>query len=180
MRTAVTLAIAISLALAMGAGSASAASTRAEYVAQVDPICQSADAQEAALFQPVLRATKRSMKKHSSRKTLRRFKRLYSTYLTQKAAIEHAANTQIAAVPPAPDDVSLVQVWLRARNELVDIETGLVGAIRKNPIRGITSFIKLVGLQQETYDLVRDFGFRYCNASPPEFAFAVGADIFPK
>jgi hypothetical protein len=59
-----SIAIAIALvALAASAGTARAASTRAEYVAQVDPICQSAVTQEAAAAQPLTAAVRR-MKKH--------------------------------------------------------------------------------------------------------------------
>jgi hypothetical protein len=166
------------MAIAIVASPAQAAVTRADYVAQVDPICQAAASQEDSALQPVLRAVKRSQGHHRpSRKAERRLKRRYTTYLSQKAAIERAANDQIAAVPPAPDDVSLIQVWLRARNELVGLETGLLSVIKDKPSQGIASFIRLIGLEEEVYDLVRDFGFQYCNASPPVVA-VVFSDVF--
>jgi hypothetical protein len=163
------IAVAISLvALATTAVSASAATTRAEYVAQVDPICQSAQAQEAVALQPVLRAFKRDQK-HHSRKTSRRAARAFRAYFQQYAVIERAANAQIATVTPAPDDVSLIQVWVRARGELLDDETQLFsgGLKPKKGLKGLGQvfglFFGLIGREFEVADLVRDFGFQYCN-----------------
>jgi hypothetical protein len=159
------------VALAIPATAAYAASTRAEYVAQADPICQAGQAQEAIAAQPLLRATKRAQKHHALDKkgTQKKLTRLFSAYLTQWAAIEHQVNSQIAAVPPAPDDVSLIQVWLRARNELVDLESQLVNSFKhpkriKNPFKLIQKFFELTARQFEVSDLVRDFGFQYCNS----------------
>jgi hypothetical protein len=156
------------LALGITDSSAHAASTRAEYVAQVDPICQSAQAQEAAASQPLLRAIRRARHHKPNRRLTRRLRRLSAGVASQKAAIEHAANNQIATIPPAPDDVSLIQVWLRARNELIDLETGLEGGFRGKPGRVVANVFRVIGLEQETSDLVSDFGFRYCNQSSSE------------
>jgi hypothetical protein len=173
MAGAAWIAIAIGLlAMAITAAPATAASTRAEYVAQVDPICQAGQAQEFAAAQPLLRATKRAQKHHrlQSRKVQRVLDRQFARYFSQYAAIEHQVNGQIAAVPPAPDDVSLIQVWLRARNELVDLENRLFGAFAhpkriKKPFKIFTSFFELAAREFEVADLVRDFGFQYCTSA---------------
>jgi hypothetical protein len=163
--------------LAIAATSASAATTRAEFVAQVDPICQNGQAQEAVALQPVKRATKRASKHRDSRKLRRRLSRAFGLYYEQRAAIERAVNAQIAAVPPAPDDVSLVQVWLRARGELLDLESQvLTGGVKpRKGLKGVGQivnlFFQLIGRQQEVADLVRDFGFQYCNQTGDEFQF---------
>lgn len=165
------------IALAIGATSASAASTRAEWVAQVDPICQNGQAQEAVVIQPLRRATKSASRHRDSRKLRRRLSRTFRRYYQQRAAIESAVNVQIAAVPPAPDDVSLVQVWLRARGELLDLENqSLTGGTKpKKGLKGVgqivTLFFQLIGRQEEVSDLVRDFGFQYCNQTSDEFQF---------
>jgi hypothetical protein len=159
------------IAAALFATPASAATTRAEYVAQVDPICQSGQAQEVVAAQPLLRAAKRAKKHPKSRKASKRLGRAVASYFQQYGAIEHAVNTQIATVPPAADDVSLIQVWLRARNELVDLETGLFSS-RPKGLKGfaklLSDFFTLAARQLEVADLVRDFGFQYCNQPPPE------------
>jgi hypothetical protein len=161
------------VALAIMAGPAGAATTRADWVAQVDPVCQNGQAQEIAAGQPLIRAVRRA-KKHRTRKTSRRAERAVIAYFFQYANIERAVDAQIATVPPAPDDVSLVQVWLRARGELLDLETRLfTGNVKTGKgLKGFgqvfTLFFELLGRQQEVTDLVRDFGFRYCNQPTPE------------
>jgi hypothetical protein len=164
----------VALAIAaIAAAPASAATSRAEWVAQVDPICQNGQAQEAVAAQPMIRMIKRA-KKHRNRKTSRKAERAVVTYFFQYANIERAVDAQIATVPPAPDDVSLVQVWLRARGELLDLETRLVtGNVKGGKgLKGFAqlfgSLFELFGRQQEVTDLVRDFGFHYCNQPPPE------------
>jgi hypothetical protein len=158
--------------LAIAATSASAAASRTEYVAQVDPICQAGQVQEFAAAQPVLRASKRAQKHHKLRnpKVEKRLARQFARYFSQYAAIEHQVNDQIAAVPPTPDDVSLIQVWLRARNELLDLENRLFGSLGhpnriKNPFKIFNSFFELAARDFEVADLVRDFGFQYCTST---------------
>ena len=166
------IAVAITvMAGAITATSAAAATTRAEWVAQVDPICQNGQAQEAVAAQPLLRAAKRA-KKHRNRKTTRKLNRAVLVYFAQFANIERAVNTQIASVPTASEDVSLIQVWLRARGEVLDSETQIFNT-NFNKGKGLKGFVKFFTLfgeilfrQQEVADLVRDFGFQYCSRNP--------------
>jgi hypothetical protein len=169
--SALTLAI-----LLLAATSASAATTRADWVAQVDPICQNGQGQETALLQPVLAAQKRA-RKHHSRKLTKRADRAFRSFFAQYANVERAVNAQIATVPPAPDDVSLIQVWRRRREELLDLESRvLLGPF--NPGKGVkglgrllSDFFELIGKQYEVADLVRDFGFHYCATEPAELQY---------
>ena len=154
-------------ALAILAAPAQATTTRADWVAQVDPICQNGQTQELAALQPVLAAQKRA-KKHHNRKARRRADRALIAYVFQYANIERAVNAQIATIPPAPDDVSLVQVWLRARGELLDLETQLFnGPTTGKGLKGFEKvfslLFELIGKQYEVSDIVRDFGFHYCS-----------------
>jgi hypothetical protein len=177
VRGVIALAIGV-VALAIMASPAGAATTRADFVAQADPICQNGQAQEAAAVQPFLAAAKRN-KKHHNRKTKKRVARTFLTYFFQYTNIERAVNTQLATVPVAPDDVSLVQVWLRARNELLDLESRLflgpadTGKGLKGFGRFLNDFFTLIGKEYEVADIVRDFGFHYCNAPPPELQLIV-------
>ena len=180
-----TVAAIVFAAMALTAASASGATTRAAWVAQVDPICQNAQGQEVVAAQPLLRATKRAKKHARSRKVERTFSRAFRTYFGQYVSIERAATAQIATIPPATEDVSLVQVWLRARGELLDSETQLFfgGFKPKKGLKGLaqvfTAFFQLIGREQEVTDLVRDFGFHYCS-QPQEDPGAGIADISPK
>jgi hypothetical protein len=171
VRGAIALGISV-VALAIIAAPASAATTRADFVAQADLICQNGQAQEAAAIQPFLAAIKRN-KKHHSRKTKKRVTRAFLAYFFQYTNIERAVNTQLATVPVAPDDVSLVAVWLRTRSELLDLESKVI--LGPGPGKGLkgfgqflNDFFELIGKEYEAADLVRDFGFHYCNGPPPE------------
>jgi hypothetical protein len=180
--TAALAVLVLLLALAVLAAPANAATTRAEYVAQVDPICQAADAQEAAAQRPLERASKRVLKHHRlDRKTHKKIDRLYARYLSQYAAIEHAANAQIATIPPVTEDVSLIEVWLRAREELATLQSQFSHNFVGKPGRAVTAVFRLIGLEQETHDLVRDFGFQYCSQGQIAFAVAIGGSstLFP-
>jgi hypothetical protein len=156
------------VALAVMAAPASATTTRADFVAQVDPICQNGQTQEAVAAQPLFKATRR-VKKHRNGKTSKKADRALLAYFAQYSNIERAVNAQIATIPPAPDDVSLVQVWLRVRGEALDAESRLFHT-RLNPkagFKGLAKFFTLLGevliRQQEAADIVRDFGFQYCS-----------------
>jgi hypothetical protein len=153
--------------LAIAATSASAATTRAEFVAQVDPICQNGQAQEAVAAQPLNKLVKR-VKGHDSRKLGRKLTRVLRSFLSQYATIEHAVDAQIATIPPATEDVSLVQVWLRARGDLVDKGSQLfTHGIQGKGFKGFVRFFSLLdeisNREFEVHDLVRDFPFQYCS-----------------
>jgi hypothetical protein len=169
----IALAIAL-IAVAITAGPASAAVTRADFVTQADSICQNGQAQEAVAYQGVRTAIRRSKKHRDTVKAEKKLDRAFGRYVQQRVLIERAVNAQIATVPPAPDDVSLVQVWLRARGELLDMETRFLGGgVRpQKGLKGfsqlITTFFDLVARQYEVTDLVRDFGFQHCNQAGPE------------
>jgi hypothetical protein len=166
----------ISFVLAIFAAPAQA-TTRADWVAQVDPICQNGQAQEQALVAPVQKATNKLLRQRGrNKKVERRFDRAFRAYFQQSAAVERAVNAQIASIPPAPDDVSLVQVWLRARGELSDSESNMFTGGKKSK-KGInrvfTSILGLLAKQLEVNDLIRDFGFQYCNKGNPEIQIIV-------
>jgi hypothetical protein len=169
---------ALIVALAITGGTAQAATTRAEWVAQVDPICQNGQAQERVAIQPLISATKQA-KKHrnlrgkAAKRAEKRLDIAFGSYFQQYALIERAVNAQITTIAPAQEDVSLVQVWLRARGELLDLETRLfTGGLKtgkgwKGLGQVFTTFFQLIGRQEEVADLVRDFGFQYCNSQAP-------------
>jgi hypothetical protein len=169
-------AIAIGLAaVAITAAPAAAASTRAEYVAQVDPICQAGLAQEDAAARPVLKKLKRIQKQRRqahSRKTrarvTRRELRTLASFFDVVAKVEQGLNAQIATIPPAIEDTSLVQVWLRVRGEAVVATQRLLRSFAKGDIFGALGLIfEVEAKSEEASDLVRDFGFHYCT-SPAE------------
>jgi hypothetical protein len=166
-----TLAIVV-IALAITTSTASAAATRAEYVAQVEPICQAGVAQEEAAARPVVKKLKQLQKRQRqahSRKARRRFAkrelRLIAGFYDLVARVEQDVTAQIATVPPAIEDTSLIGVWLRVRNEQAVVTQRLIRSLAKGDFFGVFGLMFEVSAKaEEAADLVRDFGFRYCSA----------------
>lgn len=170
-RTALVPAVVL-LATAAFAASANAATTRAEYVAQVDPVCLAGLAQTDAKARPFAKKLARwdkQMKRTHSRKArariLRRQLRALARFYGSMAVIEQGVNAQIAAIPPAIEDTSLVQIWLRARGEQVVLTQRLFRAFAKGDFFSAIDLLSQVqSKSDEASDLVRDFGFRYCSS----------------
>jgi hypothetical protein len=177
-RAALVLALVL-VASAAFAPSANAATTRAEYVAKVDPICQAGLAQEGAAAKPLTKKLKRldrQFKKAHSRKARRRIDRregrLLTHYFDFVAAVEQGVNSQIATIPPAIEDTSLIQVWLRARSEeLVAIQRAMRSLTKGDFFGGLGQLLDVQTKAQEAADLVRDFGFHYCSSEEQEVLF---------
>ena len=105
--------------IATSAASADAASTRAEYIAQVDPICQSFVAPNDQAFHAWVKNEK--LLGHVARNgTLKQFgaqtKRVARS-LKQIAGIEANLTNQIAAVPAPIEDFGTVGTWLNYRRQ---------------------------------------------------------------
>jgi hypothetical protein len=174
MRGAMAIVIAL-IALAVTAHPAHAATTRAEYVAQVDPICQAGLAQEDAAAKPVLKKLKRINKHRRQAHTrkarvrlLRQELRTLASFFDFVATVEQGVNAQIATIPPPIEDTSLVQVWLRVRGEAVVTTQRLLRSFAKGDIFGALDLLfEVEAKSAEASDLVRDFGFHYCT-SPAE------------
>jgi hypothetical protein len=105
--------------IAVWAAPADAASTRAEYVAQVDPLCranlgpwQQTYAAEVKGLQKWVRLTKKGTLKAWVRQTHK-----YARALERHAAVHASLTEQISAVQPPAEDAQLVADWLMYRNE---------------------------------------------------------------
>jgi RimJ/RimL family protein N-acetyltransferase len=101
----------------IGAGPASAASTRAEYIAQADPICQQFVGPEQAAATSYHRNYKRwarDFTKGSFKGWVNQTKRLAASLRLWNQV--HATMTeQVAAVQPVPADAGLISTWLDGR-----------------------------------------------------------------
>jgi hypothetical protein len=125
--------LALAVSGLIGAGAVSAASTRAEYVAQVDPIC---DAHVGPLGQ-ALSAYNKNYKRwvhvatHGSLKAwLKQTKRLARSLNGFDSA--HSSLTQeIAAVPPAAEVASTVASWLDLRRRAEAYDQAAITALRR-------------------------------------------------
>jgi hypothetical protein len=166
------------IALAIVATNVNAATSRAEYVAQVDPICQAGQGQEFAAQHRAakklhrLRKHERSGSRKARKRTFRQEDRLVSRLYDFIAAVEEGVNAQIAAITPAIEDTSLVQVWLRVRGEKVVATQRVARAFAKgDPLSALILFFDAEAKTEEAGDISRDLGFGYCSAPSKEIGF---------
>jgi hypothetical protein len=102
-------------ALALRPAVAPAASSRAEYITQVVPICQSARKPVFKAFDRYSKQVRRLGGKDASERVLRRpTSRLYLRW----ASIYGRVTGQIASIPPAPGDEQTVATWLADRGQV--------------------------------------------------------------
>lgn len=160
------------LALAIGASKATAASTRAEYVSQADPICQAGQVRQKAAFSEYRRSTKRYLKHHPNPDPDRPGKhvlRLAVHYYDRVLALQRGVNSQLGLVIPAPGDEAAVAEWLQLRGTSADLLERAIHALRRNKIKlFLRRYVKSINGALQSELSVRNFGFQYCVAGPPD------------
>jgi hypothetical protein len=121
------------LAIAGAPSTAGAASTRAEYIAQVDPICQTYVAPVTNAFKAYHRAFKtmnRRAKSGPVKAFLKSIRRTAST-LTNVAQVHLSMLQQIAAVAPPSADSATINAWSTALGQEQANEVAAVTALRQ-------------------------------------------------
>jgi hypothetical protein len=121
------------VALGLTAPGAAATSDRAEYLAQVNPICATANQEIDRLTGEVMRKLKRAEKKQKDQgggsvvvfpsaegkkqklPPFDKISQLFNWYTRQVLAVEDSELASLRAVAPAPGDETLVADWLNAR-----------------------------------------------------------------
>jgi hypothetical protein len=149
---------------------ADAASTRAEYIAQVDPICQSfvdpanvAVNRELQSFDKWLRNGGISGKGKAWKRATRRL----AGSLKGLAQIRASLTAQIAAVPPPPDDAETVGRWLDARRQSEALATSAALALRTFKIRLFNKrFLAAATAYVTSGRAISGFGFQVCGVAP--------------
>ena len=154
-------------ALALAASSAYAASTRAEYVAQVEPICQTERSQEKAAFRSFKKRIGPITKREGgfdSEKPPKVVIRIAKRYYDQLVAIQRATNTQISSVPPPPGDEMAISQWLQLRGRSTDLlERATRAAVHGKTPRALKLFARSFNSEADAELTVRDFGFKACT-----------------
>jgi hypothetical protein len=154
--------------IAVWAAPANAASNRAEYVAQVDPMCAaSAGAQNNALG-AISRNTKRwvrTAKSGNVKAFIRQTRRLAGS-VNAYAQIHTSLTEQIAAVPSVPADTGTVDTWLNDRRQAEALYRSAAYALNGFQVRKFFSRIR----QGDSADLagrgaISGFGFQVCGVS---------------
>jgi hypothetical protein len=152
------------LALAITASSASAASTRAEYIAQVDPICQAAHVTNKAAARRFKKRAHQLVRRgmdpdHPSSAGIRAVVRFYGLVLR----VDRRADTEIARVTPPPGDEELITEWLQTRSRVPTRLKQFIRAFsagKEHKARRAISRAFKAGFN--AYNLMRGFGFRHC------------------
>jgi hypothetical protein len=114
MSRAVALAVPVVL-LALGAATAYGASTRAEYVTQVVPICQSA---KKPVFKAFGRYSKQVKRLGGNQASDRALRGPTSHLYLRWASIYGRVTEQLVSIPPPPGDEQTVAAWLGDRGQV--------------------------------------------------------------
>jgi hypothetical protein len=163
---AITIAITM-IALAIMAPGAHAAANRAEYVAQVDPICQAAIGPQAKALNSFSKAFQHFKQRVQSGRitkgTFTKLLRQTAGFLSRFKGIGANVTTQIEAVPPPPGDVGTVTFWLLNRRAAEQLVASAVSALKHYRLK---AYFRLIAQAEATEAgarvLVSSFGFRYC------------------
>jgi hypothetical protein len=153
------------VALAIAATTAQAETTRAAWVAQVDPICHTEHGQAKAVYRSYKNQIRPFVKRGIDPEHLPKAAvRIYVRYQDKVVRIRGSADTQISTVPPASGDEGTVSQWLRLRG----VATGFIK--RSTRVLSHGNSERAGKLLTKTYDrefkaeiLVQDFGFNYCT-----------------
>lgn len=164
------IAAAALIALAVAASPAHAAGTRAEYVAQVDPICHTGDSQHRSAFKAYAKSVKRYLKHHPQHprqddayKPSKTIIRMVVRYYTRGLQIERGVNSQLASISPVPGDEAAIGEWLRLRTGSADLLERTIHAFHQSKIKfGLHLYVKSIHKSLMAQLPISDFGFHYC------------------
>jgi hypothetical protein len=179
-RAGVAGSIVVAVALAITATSAAAATTRAEYVTQVDQICRQSPQSSGRLgpklkelFNPnaqsplPLEGTPEPTEKQIHRSLTRFINRLTRLLAGFNRASE-STTEQLALIPPAPGDEAAVAQWIAGlrQHEMYTAES--LRALRHHKPRAALAFQGLaIDALNSGGAAVQGFGIRLCTTSLP-------------
>lgn len=159
-----TICLAAALAL-LWASSAQAATTRAEWVGQVEPICQAVLPAAISANADVNRKSKNLVKtaKHGSNKAFVRAIRALARSLQAYTAIDDNLTGQLAAVPPVATDAAAVSNWLQGRRNTTALANSAAQALTRFKLN---KYFKLLDQANAAYNeavsSVSAFGLNAC------------------
>jgi hypothetical protein len=132
--------------------SAVADTTRADYIAQADPICLT----HTQGLNSALAGSSANVNHGKFKQAARKWRRANSIFT--------AGIDQLAALSPPAADSSLVATWLESLRAQVPIVKKVVrGLARGKLLVVLDRLVKLEDASTQTQDIVRDYGFQACN-----------------
>jgi hypothetical protein len=164
-RTSAALLIGLIAALLI-ATPAQATSARAEYVAQVDPICLSATKQAAKGLKGIKAPREERLDNLDDKQALRLFFGFIAKALGRSNKAVGPAIAQIALVQPAPGDERIAALWLQALGDYKFFaDRAVTGSNHGKLNKFFYYFGKAMLVAEQANNLVDDWGFRYCASS---------------
>jgi hypothetical protein len=151
---AATIAVVIAaLAILLTAATASATANRAEYVAQVDPIC----AHELA-------GAKRTLGGVNGDLVKGRYKQAGVKFARANNVFKKGVNN-VAAVSPPSADAALIDQWVQMLSAQIPLAARASKVLKHEAPRAkvIRAIRRLFRVSDETQALVSDYGFTSCN-----------------
>jgi hypothetical protein len=162
----VVLASMITFALAASSPKADAAATRAEYVAQVEPICHAAQAPTFKAYSALFKAGNKiraSERAGNFQGAVRLTERALGRFYAKVSAIYAATTIRLSTVTPAPGDESTVAGWLAGRNQAIPIGIQASRAAKHGKVKLAARLSNQAVLTSErAASLVATYGLTYC------------------
>jgi hypothetical protein len=159
----IALAIAV-ISLAINPAPAPAAATRAEYVAQVDPICHAADLKGKRLFE------KHRLPKAIDLGSLQYGGREGQLIVARQIVLNNRrvvgpSIASISTIPPPPGDEVLISTWIGDLRFYKRNTDKAARAIRKGkPHRAYHLIVATFGPIFEDAEALEPWGFQYCTS----------------
>jgi hypothetical protein len=161
--TLIALAI-IVIALAITVTTAVAASTRADYVAQVDPICQAAQKPTLKTYDQLFKAGFESGHRSDKKRAKTFLDRALGRFYIQVGNIYARVTGQISTIAAAPGDEATVALWLSERGQAAALAVQAGRAEkhlkRKRAHRLLNQSLSASGRAVRS---VSTYEFRYCS-----------------
>jgi hypothetical protein len=151
---------------AVGAAPAEAAATRAEYIAQADPICAAAKPTIDQAFAVYNRQYKRwvHLAGHGTLKAWLRQTRRTAAALNRANQAEISLTAQLVAVPPAPGDEGTIGSWLAQRRQADSLGVAAATALKRIQVG---KFFKLARRSDKAasagVQIAQGIGFTVCD-----------------
>lgn len=154
------------LLMGAGAASASAASTRAEYIAQVDPICQSFEGPVDGAWAAYVRNDKRWARasKYGASKAIVRTAKRTARSLAGWAQTLTRLIDQVAPVPPPAEDALTVSTWLDLRRQANANEMSAASALKRGNAPKYFRLLRPADAEADASErAISGFGFQACG-----------------
>jgi hypothetical protein len=149
---------------ALAAVPAQAASTRAEYVAQVDPICRAADRPTFKAYGLLFKAGKKIQGLDNRKRVMRIRAQALARFYIRLSNIYAKTTTQIAAVASAPGDEQTVTAWLAERSLVPDLGIRAGRAMNHQKVKRSRRLSnQAISSSERAASVVGEFGFHACR-----------------